>query len=467
MLLKKSVVAFMTMICLLELHAQAPRHTARFSPFIDDNINGFWEYLPRNYTVDAGKRYPLLIFFHGSGEQGQVQDMPTINLVLRNGPPRIIANGTFPDSFYVGGNWYKFIVISPQIKIGLYGSNSIVTPATVQAVINYAKSAYRIDTTRIYLTGLSMGGGATWDYAGSSLSAANKLAGIVVSCGAGDLSPEEAYNIARSSLPVLATHNLDDPLIAASRTQANIANIVFSNPNMGTQPRGIYWSTGGHNAWRRTFENIAAGSTPGGNVTDSLGTNMYQWLLQFSRLQLALPVSWQSFTIQKNNESVLLEWILNQESVKQYDIERSKDARVWQVISTVRATAEKQTVRYSAVDNHPETGKSYYRIKVVDINGAESFSGIREFINVDEGNRVTVYPNPFIEQVLLNVPSIDEQSITVFITDATGKLVTRKQLKLTNQYATLYGLRQLPSGPYTLRIVSQGKQLYQQQLIKN
>src|SRR4051794_29802465 len=83
MLLKKSVVVFLLLNCLLYTHAQAPKFTGKFTPFIDDNINGFWEYLPRNYVVDASKRYPLLIFIHGSGEQGSVQDMSTLSLVLR------------------------------------------------------------------------------------------------------------------------------------------------------------------------------------------------------------------------------------------------------------------------------------------------------------------------------------------------------------------------------------------------
>src|SRR5438270_8583435 len=153
MLLHKSVVAILLLNCLLQANAQAPKFTGKFSPYIDDNINGFWEYLPRNYTVDAPKRYPLLIFIHGSGEQGSTQDMATLNLVLRNGTPKIIQAGTFPDSFKVNGSWYKFIVLCPQIKVGLYGASSIIAPSTIEALISYAKAIYRVDTTRIYLSG--------------------------------------------------------------------------------------------------------------------------------------------------------------------------------------------------------------------------------------------------------------------------------------------------------------------------
>jgi len=467
MLLKKSGVVFALLICLFQSIGQAPTHKGKFTPFIDDNINGFWEYLPRNYVVDATRRYPLLVFFHGSGEQGSTQDMTTLSLVLRNGPPRIISNGTFPDSFYVKGHWFKFIVISPQIKLGLYGATSIISPSTVEAVIRYAKSAYRVDTTMIYLTGLSMGGGATWDYAGSSLDAASRLAAIVIACGAGDVSPDEAYNISRSNLPILATHNWDDPLVAASRTQARVANINSYSPPMRMLPRTIFWATGGHNAWRRTFENITAGSTIGGNVTDTLGVNVYAWMLQFNRLQLALPVQWKSFLVSKKNESVVLEWILSQQqSVAEYRVERSKDARTWKIISTLPATIGRNDIRYEYVDAAPAAGKSFYRITAVDADGSRNYSVVRDINTNDKYDRLSIYPNPFIQNVSINLPSLPDGPINVMLADNSGKLIDNKSVALLNHTATIDGMQKLPPGIYNLSVVCSGKQLYHQQIIK-
>ena len=466
MLIKKSVGTCLLLICLVCTHAQPPKQTGKFSPFIDDNINGFWEYLPRNYSIDVTKRYPLLIFIHGSGEQGQVQDMATLNLVLRNGPPKLIQNGIFPDSFLVQGKWYKFIVISPQIKIGLYGASSIILPTTVEAVIRYAKNTYRIDSTRIYLTGLSMGGGATWDYAGSSLDAASKLAAIVVACGAGDLSSNGANNIERANLPVLATHNWDDPQVAASRTQANVSSILSFSPPIQPSPKAIFWATGGHNAWRRTFENIAAGSTPGGNVTDSIGLNMYQWMLQFSRLQLALPVSWENFSVQKKDEWVLIEWQLGiQESIKEYRIERSQDARAWAIIGTMPANQQRSAVEYKYMDNHPETGKSYYRLVAVDINGAYNYSQTKDIYLERFAYAVHIYPNPFHESLSMDLGS-NETTVTVRISDAMGKLVSNKQLAVTNHSTRLSGMSGLPAGMYYLSILSRGEVLAKEKVVK-
>jgi len=466
MLLKKSVVAIMLLNCLLQASAQAPKFSGRFSPVIDDNINGFWEYLPRNYTVDAPKRYPLLIFIHGSGEQGSTQDMTTLSLVLRNGPPKIIQAGTFPDSFNVNGTWFKFIVLCPQIKVGLYGIWNIVAPSTIEALITYAKTAYRVDTTRIYLTGLSMGGGTTWDYAGSSVSAASRLAAIVVACGAADVSPAKAYSIGRTNLPVLTTHNWDDPVVAAIRTAWNVDTIVTTTPNIRPMPRSIFWPTGGHNVWTRTFEQIKAGSTSGGNVTDTLGMNVYNWMLQFSRLQLALPVSWQAVSLEKRGQEVVINWILNnQESVKEFNVQRSEDAKKWMNVSAVAPIQQKQNVQYNYVDALTPTSKLFYRIVAVDLDGKTDYSPIRE-LDQDITGRMVVYPNPFVHQLSIDLPATNETAFTVRIADGSGRFILSKQIMASNHSLMIDDAERLPAGLYCISILSRGKQVYRQTVLK-
>jgi predicted peptidase len=141
--------------------------TARFFS-ISSNTNGFYEYLPPGYTP-GGTKFPLIVFIHGLGESGNGSpaELPR---VLLNGPPKLAAAGVY-------GSNYKFIIISPQF-------GSWPTYTDVDGVIEYAKSHYAVDTRRIYLTGLSMGGGAVWEYAGANLAFAQKLAAIVPICGA-------------------------------------------------------------------------------------------------------------------------------------------------------------------------------------------------------------------------------------------------------------------------------------------
>ena len=69
---------------------------------------GFYIYLPSGYNSNAEARFPLLVFLHGSGEKGNSStNANTLDLVLRNGPPRLIQKKTWKPP-------YSTIVVSPQ-----------------------------------------------------------------------------------------------------------------------------------------------------------------------------------------------------------------------------------------------------------------------------------------------------------------------------------------------------------------
>src|ERR1051326_3628023 len=74
--------------------------TVKANTYIDDNSNGYIEYLPAGYTTS--KNYPLIMAYHGSGEMGD-GSATSLTSVLNNGLPGIIENGKFPSSFTVNG----------------------------------------------------------------------------------------------------------------------------------------------------------------------------------------------------------------------------------------------------------------------------------------------------------------------------------------------------------------------------
>jgi predicted esterase len=455
--------ACLSLLCCIA-QSQPPTHTGKFSPVIDENVNGFWEYLPRNYEVDVTTKYPLLVFFHGAGEQGSDQSATTLNKVLRAGPPRLINSGDFPDSFFVAGQWHKFIVISPQIKNGIIGATSTIQPSTVDAVIQYALSTYRIDQTRIYLCGLSMGGGAAWDYAGSSLTAASKLAALAVATGAADLTTQQANNIAEADLPILTTHNMDDNVIAVTRTQANVAAIQSYSPAINPAPTSVYWDLGGHNVWRRTYEDILPGTTPNGNLRDTLGINVYEWFLEHFRAAVVLPVSWQSFTVRAQNAKVHLQWIVsNQVNAKEYVVEKSSNGVQWMAITTI--AAQSGVNNYSFLDAATTPGTTFYRIKQSDYNGRSSYSSIKAFT---PGGiiRTLIYPNPFKSFIKIDA-DIPAAGVIIRIIDHSGKTVAINKQIVHNREIVINGLQALPAATYYLIIEdSQGKLITKTQLLK-
>ncbi|HEU4472161.1 MAG TPA: T9SS type A sorting domain-containing protein [Flavisolibacter sp.] len=246
--------------------ANSQVQTARYLS-MGPNVKGFYEYLPQGYNASGSETYPFILFIHGLGETG---DGSPANLpkVLRNGIPKLINNGQFPASFTVNGQMHRFIVISPQF-------NAWPSITDVDAVVEYVKSNYKVDTRRIYVTGLSMGGGATWDYGGcsSNLSYVQKVAAIVPICGASWPSPERAQTIATYNLPVWALHNQGDGTAPVSYTNDYI-NLINNRPSPPNPlAKKTIFPVSGHDAWTKAYDP---------NYREN-NMNVYEWMLQYSR----------------------------------------------------------------------------------------------------------------------------------------------------------------------------------------
>lgn len=257
--------------------AQKRTLTAHASTKIDGVIGGFYTSLPASYNSSGSKTYPLLIFVHGIGEIGD-GSAGALPAVLKNGPPMQVnqevtygKDANFPDPVVVNGKSYEFIVIAPQY-------NQWPTLAgemqALQDMINYCKQNYRVDASKIYMGGLSMGGGITWDCAGSGVN--NQLAGVTVVAGAANPSPGAVSQIAKEHLPVWATHNLNDPTVPESATVAWVSQINAAGAN--PQALETIFNASGHGGWLQTY---GGPGTPG--ITNSAGQNVYQWMLQYKR----------------------------------------------------------------------------------------------------------------------------------------------------------------------------------------
>jgi predicted peptidase len=141
-----------------------PRRTQTAQQFrkrVTSNLSAnYLLFLPADYNSEAKKRWPLMLFLHGAGERGT-----NLSLVMRHGPPKIVKDKpAFP-----------FILVSPQCPTGERWSND-----TLLALLDDVTRKYNVDTNRVYLTGLSMGGYGTW-----SLGTAHpeKFAAIAPICG--------------------------------------------------------------------------------------------------------------------------------------------------------------------------------------------------------------------------------------------------------------------------------------------
>ncbi|WP_153796604.1 PKD domain-containing protein, partial [Foetidibacter luteolus] len=250
--------------------SSAQTHTP-ITKSIDPLIQGYWEYLPEGYNGNSNN-YPLLVFFHGVGEVGN-GSQTALPKVLKNGIPKLINNGIFPKKFKVNGKEYSFIVISPQIK------TTDRNPQMVKALLEYCKKQYRVDESRIYITGLSQGGGTVWQLSSKGMYVigkgfeyiANSLAAIAPICGNYPSSTESSAVLAKAGLPVWIMHN-DGDNIVAPQTSKDWYNNLLAN---GIDPSTLLTlnHASGHDAWTKGYD-------PNWRPN---GMNMYEWMLQYSR----------------------------------------------------------------------------------------------------------------------------------------------------------------------------------------
>jgi predicted peptidase len=196
---------------------------------------GYLLFLPQGYETSK-QPWPLMLFLHGAQESGT-----NLASVKRHGPPKYVE--THPG--------FPFILVSPQ-----YHSGNDWDKNTLMALLDDVMGKYRVDARRVYLTGLSMGGSATW-----SLAAAHpeRFAAIVPVSGVGD--PADARKLA--ALPIWVFHGAKDTIISAEWSRKMVAAIRAEGGNV----KYTEFPDARHNIWSKTYNN----------------SKLYKWLLAQKR----------------------------------------------------------------------------------------------------------------------------------------------------------------------------------------
>lgn len=186
--------AFLSAFCALltagaSLHAADPQTQESFQA--DVTLKTGYKYLlalPDGYAADGGSKWPLIVFLHGSGERGTSPEA-----VKKHGPPKLVAEG----------RKLPAIVVSPQCL-----PDDIWSSHAVKALTDAIVKSYRVDTARIYLTGLSMGGFGTWD---TVMDYPDTYAAAVPICGGAGVRFVMAERI--RSLPIWIFHGAKDTVV--------------------------------------------------------------------------------------------------------------------------------------------------------------------------------------------------------------------------------------------------------------
>lgn len=189
------------------------------------------------------KTYPLILFLHGAGERG------TDNTAqLKHGITALIEGADkLSDPVFL---------LAPQCPTKRYWTPIEKTGQTAEpdqpnvlldeviALVDETAKTQPIDKKRIYITGISMGGYATW-YLLARYPA--KFAAAIPICGGGD--PSQAAKFAK--VPLWAFHGEADPVVPVQATREMIAALEKA----GGKPKVTYFPGVAHDSWTKTYDN--------------------------------------------------------------------------------------------------------------------------------------------------------------------------------------------------------------------
>ena len=199
-------------------------------------------FLPNGYDEDKKREWPLMLFLHGAGERGS--DLAKVTV---HGPPKLVKqNADFP-----------FILVSPQCPAGQVWSDDALL-----GLLDEVIKKHRVDKTRVYLTGLSMGGYGSWSL---GLRNPERFAAIAPICGGGDylpvLLPPPGKQAALKRLPVWAFHGAKDSIVPLSETE-RMVNALKKAGNQNVKL--TVYPEADHDSWTETYQN----------------QELYDWMLQ-------------------------------------------------------------------------------------------------------------------------------------------------------------------------------------------
>lgn len=156
---------------------------------VKDSYN-FWLYAPREYVAEHQK-VPVIIFLHGASLCGY-----NLQRVRRYGLLHAIEKGRY----------YPCMVVAPQNPGGSW------SPKKIAKILDWVEENYNVDTTRVYVIGMSLGGYGTLDFAGTY---PERIAAAMALCGGSTL--KDFSGLCR--VPLWILHGTADRAVAVSQSK--------------------------------------------------------------------------------------------------------------------------------------------------------------------------------------------------------------------------------------------------------
>jgi predicted peptidase len=211
-----------------------PEHDFLVREFRNANGTLAYRFLPN----PTDQPQPLVLFLHGAGERGtdnaaqlkHVVGMFADPEVRRRFPCQVVAPQCPPNRRWVECDWNRLqhdMPESPSEPMSL-----------LLALLDERAADPLVDSDRIYVMGLSMGGYGTWDLIARQ---PERFAAAVPICGGGD--EQQAGRLVR--IPIWAFHGSDDSVVPVARSR----NMVAAVRAAGGTIRYTEYAGTGHGSW--------------------------------------------------------------------------------------------------------------------------------------------------------------------------------------------------------------------------
>ena len=217
---------------------------------------------PKGYKKEQKKKYPLVIFLHGSGERGndnQAQLTHGSALFLdkdnREKYPAIVIFPQCPNE----DTWatYSFTENSDGQKLSMpYKPEQTKAGYLVQRLVNHYLKKEPVDSKRVYIMGLSMGGMGTLDMIVRN---PKTYTAAIAICGA--IEPSRLKNLKK--MPLRFYHGTVDPVVPVSCSRDAFYELkaagsslveLIEYPEIGHDSWNLAFSSGDFLAWLFSFK---------------------------------------------------------------------------------------------------------------------------------------------------------------------------------------------------------------------
>lgn len=439
-LLRIVMVLCFSIVCASLVDAQTFTYQSHTNANIANYSMPYRLFVPAGYSANTS--YPLVLFLHGAGERGtdnnaHITSSKGASLWAETAnqasyPCFVVAPQCPANKQWVNTNW----------SLGSYSITNVPMSTElkmVKNIIETLQTQYNIDASRLFITGLSMGGYGTWDFI---LRYPTMFKAAVPICGAGDPSKAELI----STIPLRVFHSSDDNIVpvSGSRDMVNAINAV--GPNTRTKFYTEYtdqghfsWNNAYNTAdlvsWLFTTDAIKVGLT---DITDQTGTITAQGdnspnQLKGNAFDNNANTSW--FDFANANPTTRSSWIQYQLTGSSYVVTEytitsgvdfpERDPKSWNLLGSNNGsewtTLDSRTNEEFSTRSLKKTYAfnnvapySYYRLQINSVNNPTTATGVQlaelEILGTPVVTSISVFPT------MLNLEKNDVSQLNATVT---------------------------------------------------